>query len=412
MAAVVQAGRPHEVAQPAPVAALQARGEQRAERHLLAVLCRARVQRVERVADQVLGARAGARRAGDLHRQAAQHEPAQQPVQELGRRRAAVELDRAPRYGRGRTRSATAARRSRRPPRRPRPPPAASRAARTGSRAGRRGPRACAPPAPRPPRPGRRRPRSAAGRDRCAGCPAASRITLTGEAMPSAVSCVGTTISGSSASAQADFATSMVLPPPTATTASAVAQRRRRGDARDLGLRVRLHTQRLAGRARAARRTGPRASGAVNVVPLTTATASKSSAAASSSSARDQLRLPRDRAQVARQLHVAAPDREPVAARRGLRRRVGPHATRASTSSRACARSSWSSISIQARPSTGDEADGQRPPPAPGSRPRSRRRAARPARIAPAPSASAGRAPDRSAPGRCTRDAGPPRRPC
>ena len=63
--------------------------DERAERHLLAVLRGAGMQRVERVADQVLGARARPRGAGDLHRQAAQHEPAQQPVQELGLGRAA-----------------------------------------------------------------------------------------------------------------------------------------------------------------------------------------------------------------------------------------------------------------------------------------------------------------------------------
>ena len=80
---VLEAGRQHEVAQPVPVAALQVRREQRAEGDLLAVLRGAGVQRVERVADQVLGPGARARRAGDLHREAAEHEPAQQAVQEL-----------------------------------------------------------------------------------------------------------------------------------------------------------------------------------------------------------------------------------------------------------------------------------------------------------------------------------------
>ena len=188
--------------------------------------------------------------------------------------------------------------------------------------------------------------------------PSESRITLTGEAMPSAVSCVGTTISGSSASAQADLATSIVLPPPTATTASAS---RRAGAAAMRATSDSVFVSTPSGVARprgAAPRDRSRASGAVNVVPLTTARRSKSRPSASSSSARDQLLLPADGAQVARQLHVAPPDREPVAARCRLGRAVGPHATRASTSSRACARSSWSSISIQARPSTGTRPTG------------------------------------------------------
>ena len=58
------------------------------EGDLLAVRRRPGMQLVERVADQVLRARAGSRRAGDLHRQAAQHQAAQQPLEQLrpGRR--------------------------------------------------------------------------------------------------------------------------------------------------------------------------------------------------------------------------------------------------------------------------------------------------------------------------------------
>src|SRR4030095_12995970 len=59
-----------------------------------------------------------------------------------------------------------------------------------------------------------------------------------------------------------------------------------------------------------------------------------------------KLPLPLDCAKKARQLHLASPDGENLV---GLLRF---HETRSSTSDRARARSSWSSISIQARPST------------------------------------------------------------
>ena len=144
---------------------------QRAERHLLAVLGGARVQRVERVTDQVLRAGARTRRARDLHREAAQDESAQQAVQErrcrgrpsaeAGRGRAVHEVGGALRQQRGEVVHLLAARRGRKAP---------VARARCGWPAGLRGPRACAPAATRRSRRGRRRARSAGGRDRCEAC--------------------------------------------------------------------------------------------------------------------------------------------------------------------------------------------------------------------------------------------------
>ena len=237
----------HELAQPAPVPALQPCRQQRAERHLLAVLGGARVQRVERVADQVLRARARTRRTRDLHREAAQDEPAQQAVQERRAGAPVCEVRRGRARRRGRRRSATAARRSRPPPRRP--PSAARRQSTQRARVGEQ---------VAEPRAGALRRRRGdhvevdGDRDRQAAVAAAqayrrqSRITLTGEAMPSAVSWVGTTISGSSALAQADLATSIVLPPPTATTASAARAAPGAAATRvHLGLGVGLDAERL-----------------------------------------------------------------------------------------------------------------------------------------------------------------------